>query len=251
MSDAIRVGVLGAQGKMGRSVCEAIEQAEGLELVAQLDQGDALTDLIDARVDTVVDFTNPHAVMANLEFAIKHGINCVVGTSGFTVERLDSLREQLASHSQVGVLIAPNFGIAAVLMMQFSAQAARFFDSIEIFELHHPNKIDAPSGTATRTAEMIAQARAEAGCDAMPDATSDEVPGARGANIDGVRVHAARIQGMIAHQEVVFGGPGEVLTIRHDSMNRESFMPGVVLGVRSIGSRPGLTVGLEHILDLT
>ncbi len=251
MSNQIRVGVLGARGRMGSEVCRAVAADSALELVAELDEGDDLAVLTGRDVQVVVDFTNPSAVMANLEFCISHGIHAVVGTSGFDSQRLAVLSEQAQQQPSVGVLIAPNFGIAAVLMMQFAAQAARFFDSAEIVELHHPNKVDAPSGTARRTAEQIAEARLAAGCDPMPDATTEELPGARGANIDGVRVHAARIQGMIAHQEIIFGGPGEVLTIRHDSMNRESFMPGVVLAVKEIGARPGLTVGLEHLLDLT
>ena len=247
----LRVGVLGARGRMGSEVCRAVSGASGLELVAQLDEGDDLTILTVETVDVVVDFTNPSAVMANLEFCIDRGIDAVVGTSGFGPDRLEVLRAQLTNAPHVGVLIAPNFGIAAVLMMQFATQAARFFDSAEIIELHHPNKVDAPSGTARRTAELIGAARRAAGCEPTPDATTEEMPGARGANVDGVRVHAARIQGMIAHQEVIFGGPGEVLTIRHDSMNRESFMPGVILAVREITSRSGLTVGLEHLLDLS
>jgi 4-hydroxy-tetrahydrodipicolinate reductase len=251
MADQLRVGVLGARGRMGVEVCRAVSDARGLELVAQLDDGDDLAELTVEAVDVVVDFTNPSAVMTNLEFCIDHGIHAVVGTSGFGPDRLEVLTAHLADAEHVGVLIAPNFGIAAVLMMQFATQAARFFDSAEIIELHHPNKVDAPSGTARRTAELIGEAREAAGCEPMPDATTQELPGARGANVDGVRVHAARIQGMIAHQEVIFGAPGEVLTIRHDSMNRESFMPGVLLAVREISSRPGLTVGLEYLLDLS
>jgi len=205
---------------------------------------------VNADAQVVVDFTNPGVVMDNLRFCIANGIHAVVGTSGFTPDRIAELDRLLAAAPGVGVLIAPNFGIAAVLMMRFAAQAARYFDSAEIIELHHPNKLDAPSGTARRTAELMSAARAEAGCAPMPDATSEEVPGARGADIEGIRVHAARIMGMIAHQEVIFGGPGEVLTIRHDSMNRESFMPGVLLAVRQIGQYPGLLVGLEHLMDL-
>lgn len=246
----IRVGVCGAAGRMGSQVVAAVGSADGLELVASLDEGSDLAELTAAGADVVVDFTNPSAVMRNARYCIANGIHLVIGTSGFTPDRLAELEELLAAKPDVGVLIAPNFGIAAVLMMQFAAQAARYFESAEIVELHHPNKVDAPSGTARRTAELIAQAREVAGCAPMPDATTEEVPGARGANIEGVHVHAARVLGMIAHQEVIFGGPGEVLTIRHDSMDRESFMPGVLLGVRSVGAHPGLTVGLEHFMDL-
>ncbi len=246
----VRVGVFGSAGRMGSEVIAAVNGAGDLELAAAVDEGDDRQALVDSNVQVAVDFTNPAVVMDNLRFCIENGIDAVVGTSGFTPDRLSELETLLTSNPTVGVLIAPNFGIAAVLMMQFAAQAARFFDSAEIVELHHPNKLDAPSGTARRTAEMIAAARADAGCEPMPDATVEEVPGARGANIDGVRVHAARIQGMIAHQEVILGGAGELLTIRHDSMNRESFMPGVLLGVRRVSEHHGLTVGLEHLLDL-
>ncbi|MEI8080903.1 MAG: 4-hydroxy-tetrahydrodipicolinate reductase [Actinomycetes bacterium] len=246
----IKVGVIGSAGRMGAEVIAALASADDLELVAAVDVDDDLNQLVAAGVQVAVDFTTPMTVMANLAFCIDHGINAVVGTSGFTPQRLTELREQLATHPDVGVLIAPNFGIAAVLMMSFAARAARFFDSAEIIEMHHPAKVDAPSGTARRTAELISQARSEAGCAPMPDATVDQVPGARGAEIEGVHVHAVRALGLIAHQEVVFGGPGEILTIRHDSMNRASFMPGVLLAVREVGSRPGLTVGLEHLLNL-
>lgn len=246
----IRVGVFGSAGRMGSEVVAAVDSADDLELVACVDEGDDPQLLVDANVQVVVDFTNPGVVMENLRFCIANGIHAVVGTSGFTPDRINDLKQLLEAKPGVGVLIAPNFGIAAVLMMRFAAQAARYFESAEIVELHHPNKLDAPSGTARRTAELISEARTEAGCAPMPDATVEEVPGARGADIQGVRVHAARIMGMIAHQEVIFGGPGEVLTIRHDSMNRESFMPGVLLGVRRIDQHPGLMVGLEYLMDL-
>ena len=235
----IRVGVFGSAGRMGSEVVAAVNAADDLELVACVDENDDPQALVNADAQVVVDFTNPGVVMDNLRFCIANGIHAVVGTSGFTPDRIAELDRLLAAAPGVGVLIAPNFGIAAVLMMRFAAQAARYFDSAEIIELHHPNKLDAPSGTARRTAELMSAARAEAGCALMPDATSEEVPGAQGADIEGIRVHAARIMGMIAHQEVIFGGPGEVLTIRHDSMNRESFMPGVLLAVRQIGQYQG------------
>jgi 4-hydroxy-tetrahydrodipicolinate reductase len=240
----VRVGVLGAKGRMGSEVVRAVQAAGDLVLTGEWDVGDT-PDW--AAVDVVVDFTQPGQVMGNLEAAIGAGVHAVVGTTGFDDSRLAQLRTWLEA-SRVGVLIAPNFGIAAVLMMQFSAQAARWFDSVEIVELHHPNKIDAPSGTARRTAELIAEARR--GLPAAPDATTDELPGARGADVQGVPVHSVRMAGMVAHQEVILGGSGETLTLRHDSYDRGSFMPGVLLGVRSVGSRPGLTVGLEHLLDL-
>jgi 4-hydroxy-tetrahydrodipicolinate reductase len=245
----LKVGVLGAQGKVGREVCAAVEAAPDLELVASLDAGDDLTALVDAGAQAVVDFTHPDAVMDNLAFCIEHGIHAVVGTTGFTDDRLETLRSQIGDRA-VGVLIAPNFSIGAILMMRFSAQAARYFESVEIVELHHPDKADAPSGTAGRTARLIAEARRDAGLAAPPDATSTGIDGARGADVEDIHVHSLRIRGLVAHQEVVLGGPGETLTIRHDSLDRVSFMPGVLLGLRRIGGAPGLTVGLEAFLDL-
>ncbi len=239
-----RVTVLGAKGRMGAEVVRAVEAADDLELAAALDVGD---DLDLAGADVAVDFTHPDAVMDNLRGCIEAGVHAVVGTTGFDEARLAELRTLLEG-STVGVLVAPNFGIAAVLMMQFAAQAARWFDSVEIVELHHARKVDAPSGTARRTAEMVAEARR--GMEPMPDATTTALDGARGADVAGVRVHAVRLAGLVAHQEVLLGGAGESLTIRHDSYDRASFMPGVLLGVREIATRPGLTVGLEHLLDL-
>ncbi|MGI5269901.1 4-hydroxy-tetrahydrodipicolinate reductase [Nonomuraea sp. CA-218870] len=244
----IKVGVLGARGRVGVEVCKAVEAASDLELVAAIDKDDPIEGLEGAEV--VVDFTHPDVVMGNLEWAIAHGIHPVVGTTGFDAARLDAVRDWLASSPGTNCLIAPNFGIAAVFMMHFAQQAARHFDSVEIIELHHPNKADAPSGTARRTAELVAEARAKAGVGPMPDATSAELDGARGADVDGVRVHAVRLAGLIAHQEVLLGGGGETLTIRHDTMDRAAFTPGVLLGVRRVGELPGLTVGLERLLDL-
>ena len=229
-------------------VCKAVEAAADMELVAALDKDDPIEGLLGAEV--VVDFTHPDAVMGNLEWAISHGIHPVVGTTGFNADRLDQVRGWLAANPGTNCLIAPNFGIAAVLMMHFAQQAARYFDSAEIIELHHPKKADAPSGTARRTAELMAEARAKAGCGPMPDATSEELDGARGADVDGIHVHSVRLAGLIAHQEVLLGLDGETLTIRHDTMNRASFTPGVLLGVRRVGELPGLTIGLEHLLDL-
>ncbi len=240
----IQVAVLGAKGRMGSEVVRAVEAADDLELAAGFDVGDELD--LDG-VDVAVDFTHPDAVMGNLRACAAAGVHAVVGTTGFDEPRLAELRDLLQG-TDTGILVAPNFGIAAVLMMQFAAQAARFFDSVEVVELHHPGKADAPSGTARRTAELIAAARD--GMPAMPDATSQALEGARGADVAGVRVHAVRLAGLVAHQEVLLGGSGESLTIRHDSYDRASFMPGVLLGVREVGSRPGLTVGLEHLLDL-
>ena len=240
----IKVGVLGARGRMGSEVVRAVEAADDMELAAGVDAGDDRAVLESAQV--VVDFTHPDAVMGNLRWCVDHGVHAVVGTTGFAEERLGTLRGWLADAPGTHILIAPNFGIGAVLMMRFAAQAARFLDSVEIVELHHPNKADAPSGTARRTAELIAAARTEP----SPDATTSELDGARGADVDGVHVHSVRLAGLVAHQEVLLGGAGETLTIRHDSLDRASFMPGVLLGVRGVLDRPGVTVGLEPLLDL-
>jgi 4-hydroxy-tetrahydrodipicolinate reductase len=257
----IKVGVLGARGRMGRTLCAAIADAADMELSAEIDQDESLDALTGA--DVVVDFTHPGVVMDNLRWCVAHGLNVVVGTSGFGEARLAEVREwfpepdgaqvraQAQAQDGTRVLIAPNFSVGAVLMMRFAEQAARFFESAEVIELHHANKADAPSGTALRTAAMIASARTAAGLGAPPDATVSEVPGARGATVDDIHVHSVRVSGLVAHQEVLFGGHGETLTIRHDSLDRASFMPGVLLGIREVGSLPaGLTVGLEALLGL-
>ena len=246
----MKVGVLGARGKVGTEVCRAVEAADDMELVAAIDADDPIDELVSSGAQAVVDFTHPDVVMDNLEFCVDHGIHAVVGTTGFDDARLDRLRSWLADSPDTGVLIAPNFSIGAILMMRFAAEAAPFYESVEIVELHHPDKADAPSGTARRTASLIAEARRKAGSGPIPDATSTSLEGARGADVDGIRVHGLRLRGLVAHQEVILGGPGETLTIRHDSMDRISFMPGVLLGLRSIGSAPGLTVGLEEFMGL-
>jgi 4-hydroxy-tetrahydrodipicolinate reductase len=245
----LKVGVLGAAGRMGSAVCDAVNAASDMELVAALDKDDSLDRLLTA--DVVVEFTHPDSVMTNLEWLISHGKHAVVGTTGFDDERFATVRQWLAKAPKVGVLIAPNFGIGAVLMMHFARQAARHFESAEIIELHHPAKADAPSGTAAHTAAIIAQARSAAQMLPMPDATSSSLEGARGAAVQGVPVHSVRLRGLVAHQEVLFGGPGEMLTIRHDSFDRSSFMPGVLLGVRRVVQVHGLSVGLESVLDLS
>jgi 4-hydroxy-tetrahydrodipicolinate reductase len=250
LSGVIKVGVLGARGKVGSEVCRAVEAADDLELVAQIDVDDELDALVTSGAEAVVDFTHPDVVMDNLEFCVDHGIHAVVGTTGFDDERLEVLRGWLGDSPATGVLIAPNFSIGAILMMRFAAQAAPFFESVEVVELHHPDKADAPSGTARRTAQLIAAARRDAGSGPVPDATSTSLDGARGADVEGIRVHGLRIRGLVAHQEVILGGVGETLTIRHDSLDRASFTPGVLAGLRAIRSHPGLTVGLEHFLDL-
>jgi 4-hydroxy-tetrahydrodipicolinate reductase len=246
--EPVRVGVLGARGRMGSEVCRAVDAAPDLELVAMVDDGDWLFNVTDAGAEVVVDFTTPDVVMDNLHWCVDQGLNAVVGTSGFTRARLDRVSSWLAHKPDVGVVVAPNFAVGAVLMTEFAERAARFFESVEIIELHHPNKLDAPSGTAVATAELIAAAREAAGCGPSPDATKDELAGARGAQVNGVRVHSVRSAGLVAHQEVLFGGTGETLTIRHDSYDRASFMPGVLLAVRSVLHRPGLTVGLGPLL---
>jgi 4-hydroxy-tetrahydrodipicolinate reductase len=244
----IKVGVLGARGRMGAEVVAAVEAAADCQLVAALDLGDSLEQLISSGAQVVVDFTTPDSVMANLEFLITHKIHAVVGTTGFDDARMAKLKSLSSSHPEVGILIAPNFAIGAVLMMEFATKAAKYFESAEIIELHHPNKVDAPSGTAARTADLISKARKSAGLAAMPDATTTSLDGARGALVGEVPVHSVRLRGLIAHQEVLFGGPGETLSIRHDSLDRAGFMPGVLLGIRSVISRPGVTFGLENFM---
>ncbi|MFE9256007.1 4-hydroxy-tetrahydrodipicolinate reductase [Streptomyces sp. NPDC006879] len=246
----LRVAVLGARGRIGSEAVRAVDAAEDMELVAALGRGDRLETLVEAGAQVVVELTTPASVMGNLDFCVRHGIHAVVGTTGWTEDRLAQLDTSLAASPETGVLIAPNFSIGAVLTMKFAAQAARYFESVEVIELHHPNKVDAPSGTATRTAQLIAEARSKAGCAPQPDATTTALDGARGADVDGVPVHAVRLRGLLAHQEVLLGGEGETLTIRHDSLHHSSFMPGILLGARRVVSTPGLTFGLEHFLDL-
>ncbi|MDF2967523.1 MAG: dihydrodipicolinate reductase [Nocardioidaceae bacterium] len=245
-----RVAVLGSRGRMGTAACAAVEGADGLELVARVDLGDDLAALAEAGAEVAVDFTRPDAVLDNLEWCVRNGIHAVVGTSGFTDERLAHVRRLLDDSPGVGVLVVPNFSIGAVLAMRFARQAAPFFESVEVVEMHHPDKVDAPSGTARRTAELVARARAEAGLGPVPDATTDDPEGARGADIQGVAVHALRVRGVTASQEVVLGAPGETLSVRHDSHDRQSFMPGVLSAVRAVADRPGLTVGLDAVLGL-
>ena len=244
----IKVGVLGARGRMGAEVVAAVEAAADCQLVAALDLGDSLDQLVSSGAQVVVDFTTPDSVMANLEFLITHKIHAVIGTTGFDEARLSKLNSLSSAHPEVGILIAPNFAIGAVLMMEFAAKAAKYFESAEIIELHHPNKVDAPSGTASRTAGLISAARKDAKLPAMPDATTTSLDGARGALVGDVPVHSVRLRGLVAHQEVLFGGLGETLSIRHDSLDRAGFMPGVLLGIRSVISRPGVTFGLEHFM---
>jgi 4-hydroxy-tetrahydrodipicolinate reductase len=248
--EPLRVGVLGARGRMGSETCRAVDAAEDLDLVAMVEAGDWLFGVADAGAQVVVDFTSPAVVLDNIRWCIDEGIHCVVGTTGFDAEKIATVRRWVADAPGVGVVIAPNFAVGAVLTMRFAQIAARFFESVEIVELHHPGKVDAPSGTAARTASLVAEARRQAGVGPAPDATTTALDGARGASVDGVPVHSIRLAGLVAHQEVLLGTTGETLTLRHDSYDRVSFMPGVLLAVRSVASRPGLTVGLEALLDL-
>lgn len=250
MSEPIRVAVLGAAGRMGSTVVRAVDEAPDLELAVALDAGGDLSAVVDAGAQVAVDFTVPSVTEGNVHALVDAGVHAVVGTTGWDDDALARVRDHLADRPGVGVLVAPNFAIGAVLAMAFAARAARWFESAEVVELHHPNKVDAPSGTARHTAAGIAAARAAAGLGPMPDATEQTLDGARGADVDGVRVHAVRLRGLVAHEEILLGNAGEQLTIRHDSFDRVSFMPGVLLGVREVGRRPGLTVGLEHLLDL-
>jgi 4-hydroxy-tetrahydrodipicolinate reductase len=246
----IKVAILGAKGRMGTESVKAISAADDLELVASLDLGDSLDLLKSSGAEVVLDFTTPDSVMKNLEYAITNGINVVVGTTGFDSKRIEEVKTLLAKNSKVGAIIAPNFGLGAVLMMQFAAKAATYFESVEIIELHHPEKADAPSGTATRTAELISDARSKAKKSAMPDKTSSGLAGARGAKVGDVPIHSIRLRGLVAHQEVLLGDQGETLSIRHDSIDRSGFMPGVLLAIRSVKTRAGLTFGLENLLDI-
>ena len=247
---SIKVAVLGAKGRMGSESIKAISECKDFELVAELDLGDSLDKLVSSGAEVVVDFTHPDSVMGNLEFAIKNGISVVVGTTGFDDEKLNQVKSWLAASPKVGALIAPNFGLGAVLMMQFAAQASKYFESVEVVEFHHPAKADAPSGTAARTAELITAARKSVNKSAMPDATTSEIAGARGAKIGDVQIHSLRLRGLVAHQEVILGDIGETLSIRHDSIDRTGFMPGVLFSIREVGKHPGLTFGLENYMNL-
>lgn len=245
----MRIGVLGAAGRMGVEVCRAVSAAPDLELVSRLGRQDSRQVLLDAGAEAVVDFTHPTTVMDNLDFCVRHGIHAVVGTTGFDEEKLATVTRWLESAPQVGVLVAPNFSVGAVLLMQYAASAAPFYQSAEVVDIHHAGKADAPSGTAARTAAIIADARRASGLSAMEDATSSALDGARGAEVDGVRVHSLRLHGVIGRTEVILGGSGETLSITHDTMDRASFMAGVLTGLRGIAGRPGLNLGLETFLE--
>jgi 4-hydroxy-tetrahydrodipicolinate reductase len=245
----LKIGVLGASGRVGQALCAALPGVPDVQLVAALGRGDPLQALVERGAEVVVDFTHPDAVMAHLRFATAHGLHAVVGTTGFDPERLEELRALLSAAPGVGLLIAPNFALGAVLAQRYAAHAARYFESAEVIELHHPDKLDAPSGTGLDTAARIARARGAAGLPPMPDATRGALPGARGASVEGVPVHSLRLRGLVAHQEALFGNPGELLTIRHDAFDRSSFIPGVLLAVRNVARRPGLTLGLDALIE--
>ncbi|MGI9084069.1 MAG: 4-hydroxy-tetrahydrodipicolinate reductase [Aeromicrobium sp.] len=245
-----RVAVLGAQGRMGSTSVQAIDETEDLEVVARVDIDDDLETIAGAGAEVALDFTQPDVALDHVRWCVENGVHAVVGTSGFDDARIAQVRDLLGDEPRVGIIIVPNFSVGAVLMMRFAATAAPFFDSVEVIEMHHPDKIDAPSGTATRTAEAVAAARREAGSPPPPDATTMDPDGARGALVDGVPVHAVRARGFVASQEVVMGGVGETFSIRHDSHDRVSFMPGVLAALRAVADRPGLTVGLDSVLGL-
>ncbi|MFM8205229.1 MAG: 4-hydroxy-tetrahydrodipicolinate reductase [Actinomycetales bacterium] len=248
---AIRIAVVGAKGRMGQEVCRAIKGDKDLELVAEIDLNDSLTSALESKADVIVDFTNAAAAAKTAEYAIANGIHLVIGTTGFDKENLNQIRNSLAKSPKTGVLVAPNFAISAVLMMQFAATAAKYFESAEIIEFHHPEKLDAPSGTAIRTAEMMTESRSAANRAPMPDKTSKSIPGARGGKVGDIPVHSIRMAGMVAHQEVIFGEMGETLTIRHDSLDRSGYMPGVLLACKEVSKHPGLRIGLESYLKLS
>lgn len=250
MSASLRVAVVGAAGRMGLQACAAVDAAADLDLVARLGSGDSREVLVDSGARVALDLTRPDAVMETVRFCIARGIHLVIGTSGIDADRLAEISRLLGPQPSVGVVVVPNFAIGAVLAMRFARQAAPYFAGVEVAELHHPRKADAPSGTAVATASAIAAARDAVGSAAMPDATVSDPLGARGGVVDGVHVHSVRLPGLVAHQEVLLGGEGELLTIRHDSFNRESFMPGVLMALRAAPQRPGLTQGLEPLLDL-
>ncbi|HBX82564.1 MAG: 4-hydroxy-tetrahydrodipicolinate reductase [Propionibacteriaceae bacterium] len=243
------VAVLGAKGRMGQEVIRAIQASGDLTLGATLDVGDPLEALV-GHADVVVDFTHPDAVLDNLSFCVAHGLHFVAGTSGFDSAKLERVRTLLGSSPKANVIVAPNFSIGGLLMMHFAEVAAPFFESVEVIELHHPMKVDAPSGTAVNTAERIAAARANAGLGPVPDATTDDPDHARGATVEGIHVHAVRQRGLFANQQVLFGNEGEALTLTHNSFTRASYMPGVLAAVRAVGERPGLTVGIESLLGI-
>ncbi len=253
MTLPLTVAVSGAKGRMGREVVAAVQAESDLRLVSEVDAGDSLADaLIQARPLALVDFSVPEAVMENLETALAHGVVPVVGTTGLSPADIAHVRALCRRH-HLGALIAPNFAIGAILMMRFAQEAARYLPDAEIIEMHHEKKLDAPSGTAAKTAEMIAEGRAGASPIALPAAAFEKIPGARGGKgVGDVPIHSVRLPGFVASQMVIFGGAGQTLTLRHDSIDRKSFMPGVILAVRHapvLAANGGeLVYGLENLL---
>jgi len=244
---ATKVGVIGASGRMGSEVCAAVEADDELELVARAGKDDSLEVLVESGAEVAVEFSTPDSVKDNAAFCLGRGIHTVVGATGLTSDDLEDLRA-LAKANGSKCFVAPNFAVGAVLMMQFAAQASPHFDSAEITERHGRQKLDAPSGTSLRTAALMNEARSEP-WDA-PTSGTETLSGARGGDVDGVRIHSLRTSGSVAHQEVILGALGQTLTIRHDSLDRSSFMPGVLLAVKRVDSLEDLTVGLERLLDL-
>ena len=245
----IRVAVTGAKGRMGSTVVAAMTGAPDMEVVAQLDAGDPITKKTVNGAQVAVDFSVPGVTEANVHALLDAGVDVVVGTTGWTEESYARVRTH-AQEAGRAVLIAPNFAMGAVLSMKFAAMAAPYFESAEVIEMHHPGKVDAPSGTAVATARGIARARTEAGLGDMPDATEMDELGSRGGRVDGVPVHAVRLRGLTASEEILLGNEGEQLVIRTDSFDRVSFMPGVLLGVRRVIGRTGLTIGLDQVMGL-
>lgn len=245
-----RVAVFGALGRMGSTSVVALNKADGIDVVAEIDLGQDPQLAVEADAEVALIFSTPDVAFDHVTMCIDAGIHVVVGTSGFDEARQAEIAAVLANKPSVGVLIVPNFSVGAVLLMAFAAKAAPFFESVEVIEMHHPDKVDAPSGTAVRTAEMIADSRAAADCLPVPDATTIDPQGARGATVNGITIHAIRARGFVASQEVVLGSAGELMSLRHDSTDRESFMPGVVAAVRAASQTPGLTVGLDSVLGL-
>ena len=245
----IRVAVTGAKGRMGSTVVAAVNGAPDMEVVAQLDAGDPITKKTVNGAQVAVDFSVPGVTEANVHALLDAGVDVVVGTTGWTEESYARVRTH-AEEAGRAVLIAPNFAMGAVLAMKFAAMAAPYFESAEVIEMHHPAKVDAPSGTAVATARGIAKARAEVGLGEMPDATETDELGSRGGRVDGIPVHAVRLRGLTASEEILLGNAGEQLVIRTDSFDRVSFMPGVLLGVRRVIGRTGLTIGLDQVMGL-
>ena len=263
----IRVGVIGACGRMGQMVCRAVVEDPDATLVAAIDRSrtgesigtliahrevdvritDELDALLQAEVEVAVDFTTPEAVREDVQWCIAHGVNLVVGTTGLTPEELEAFADELeAEGHESNVIVAPNFALGAVLMDRFAAIAAQVFPSAEIIELHHDGKVDAPSGTALASVRRLLAGRSSD----YRGPRAESVPGVRGGDFEGIRVHSVRLPGLVAHQEIIFGGQGQTLTIRHDAMDRSSFMPGVLMAIKAVSTRPGLTVGLEPLLGL-